>query len=129
MEGGVKVVDRKAELGFSFVCPSGSGNVVEVLFALNKLKLTEVPTVYISIGYEEYEAGVEITGKCQNQQDVAVAQAVLDAGQVTGNINLIRRTVITFEDLSKRELLQGGGVRTVVHQIAIRSLIRGIEED
>ena len=113
------------ELGFSFTCPNKQA--VEVLFELNKLGLEEVPTVYISS--KEYSAAVEITGKCHPEQDVAVTQSVLEAGYAVGDVDFIRDTVISFEDLSKRELLQDGGVRTVIHQIAIRSLIRGIEED
>ncbi len=121
----LNVVDRKAELGFSFHFPSEYA--VEAIFALEKFRLEQVPTLYFTPG--DTKAGVEITGECYKEQDILVAHAVLEASQKIGGINLIRSTVITFEDLSKRKLLKDGGVRTVVHQIAIRSLIQGIEED
>lgn len=110
-------IEQNGQLGFSFACPDK--DVERVTDSLIGLGLSE--SAVSSDGFHN----AVITGKCGREQDRMLAQTVLESGDVS----LIRHTVITFEDLSKRELLRGGGVSTVVHQIAIRSLIRGIEED
>lgn len=116
-------IEQNTELGFSFVCPRE--RTFEVIYGLNKLEI-EIPTVFFSP--ETHEKEVEITGKCNPGQDIVVAQAVFEAGQAAEDVSFIRHTVIKFEHLSQRVLLAPNVVQTVVHQIAIRSLIQGQED-
>lgn len=118
------MAERNAQLGFSFVCPDK--DLKRVYKSLGKLPLEDSAISRDGSGYPV------ITGRCAQEQDRVITETIFRIGQQQldeGDASLLRLATVTFEDLSKRELLEGGGITTIIHQIAIRSLIQGIEED
>ncbi len=119
------MVNLEARLAFRFHCPDQHIEAIEG--GLSAIGLKSPIRVNDSIESRQKNEGIEITGQCDIGQDVLVAQTILRGAVDEGDSDLIRKTIISFQRLPVNE--QPGCRETVIHQIAIRSLLTGIEED